>query len=260
MNILVCVKRVPATGGRITLTADGQDIDTRYLGFTVSPHEECAVEEAVRIVEAQGGSSTRPDPRPGGRGRPAPRRDGDRDRAGGPARDRRPRLGPDRPRQARSSTRSGPLEAEGETFDLLLFGNEAADTGDFQVGIRVATALGRPCRHRHQGASRSADGRVSRPARGRGGGWEVFELPLPAVLAVKEGLNLPRYPSVPGRLRAKKKEIVRMTPQPRARRPDEGAPAAAGRADESTVEVIGQGAGAAPAVVELLTRLGVLGR
>ena len=58
MNILVCVKRVPATGGRIQLTADGQDIDTRYLGFTVSPHEECAVEEAVRIVEAQGGSST----------------------------------------------------------------------------------------------------------------------------------------------------------------------------------------------------------
>ncbi|HEX5148102.1 MAG TPA: hypothetical protein VFW02_03395, partial [Candidatus Limnocylindrales bacterium] len=58
MDLLVCVKRVPATGGRITLTEDGQEIDTRYLGFTVSPHEECAVEEAVRIVEAQGGSST----------------------------------------------------------------------------------------------------------------------------------------------------------------------------------------------------------
>src|SRR6185295_10069267 len=57
MEILVCVKRVPATGGRINLTADGQAIDTRFLGFTVSPHEECAVEEAVRIVEAQGGSS-----------------------------------------------------------------------------------------------------------------------------------------------------------------------------------------------------------
>ena len=42
MNILVCVKRVPATGGRIVLTADGQDIDTRFLGFTISPHEECA--------------------------------------------------------------------------------------------------------------------------------------------------------------------------------------------------------------------------
>jgi electron transfer flavoprotein beta subunit len=37
MEILVCVKRVPATGGRITLTPDGQEIDTRFLGFTISP-------------------------------------------------------------------------------------------------------------------------------------------------------------------------------------------------------------------------------
>ena len=58
MNILVCVKRVPATAGKITLTADEQAIDTRYLGFTVSPHEECAVEEAVRLIEAHGGTST----------------------------------------------------------------------------------------------------------------------------------------------------------------------------------------------------------
>ena len=54
MNVLVCVKRVPETGARITLTADEQSIDTSYLGFTISPHEECAVEEAIRI----GGSTT----------------------------------------------------------------------------------------------------------------------------------------------------------------------------------------------------------
>src|SRR2546422_3914557 len=58
MNVLVCIKRVPATAGKITLTPDGQDIDTRYLGFTISPHEECAVEEAVRLIEAHGGTST----------------------------------------------------------------------------------------------------------------------------------------------------------------------------------------------------------
>src|SRR5438046_10177428 len=58
MNILVCVKRVPATGSKIVLTADAQDIDTRYLGFTISPHEECAVEKAVRLIAANGGSST----------------------------------------------------------------------------------------------------------------------------------------------------------------------------------------------------------
>ena len=58
MNILVCIKRVPATAGHIALTPDAQDIDTKYLGFTISPHEECAVEEAVRLVEKHGGSST----------------------------------------------------------------------------------------------------------------------------------------------------------------------------------------------------------
>src|SRR2546425_6314820 len=58
MNVLTCIKRVPATAGQITLTPDGQEIDTRYLGFTISPHEECAVEEAVRLIEKHGGSST----------------------------------------------------------------------------------------------------------------------------------------------------------------------------------------------------------
>ena len=54
MRILALVKRVPATGGRISLTDDGRAIDTRFLGFTVSPHEECAVEEAVRIDRGEG--------------------------------------------------------------------------------------------------------------------------------------------------------------------------------------------------------------
>src|SRR5690349_4639569 len=58
MDILVCVKRVPATGGKITLTPDGREIDTSYASFTVSPHEECAVEEALRLVAAHGGSTT----------------------------------------------------------------------------------------------------------------------------------------------------------------------------------------------------------
>jgi electron transfer flavoprotein beta subunit len=256
MNILVCVKRVPATGGRILLTADGLDIDTRYLGFTISPHEECAVEEAVRIVEAQGGSST--------------------------VLTLGPEVASDQLRDAMAigidkavlletdGTDWDPVataaaivdairaqEAEGDPFDLLLFGNEAADTGDFQVGIRVATALGLPVVGGIK-AIELADGTVS-ARREAAGGWEVFDLPLPAVLGVKEGLNLPRYPSVPGRLRAKKKEIARITP---AKRP--GGPTKERlrlpEGTESTVEVIGTGAAAAPAVVELLTRLGVLGR
>ena len=58
MDVLACVKRVPMVGGRITLTEDGQEVDTRMSGFTVSPHEECAVEEAVQITEREGGTVT----------------------------------------------------------------------------------------------------------------------------------------------------------------------------------------------------------
>jgi electron transfer flavoprotein beta subunit len=256
VNILVCIKRVPATGGRIQLTQDGQDIDTRYLGFTISPHEECAVEEAVRIVEARGGSSTALTLGP--------------EVAGDQLRDamaigieRAVLLETDGSDWDPIATAGAivdairALEEEGGQFDLLLFGNEAADTGDFQVGIRVATALGRPVVTGIKGIE-AADGTVV-ARREAAGGWEVFELPLPAVLAVKEGLNLPRYPSVPGRLRAKKKEIVRITP---TRRP--GGPTKQRlrlpESDDTPVEVIGSGAGAAPAVVELLTRLGVIGR
>jgi electron transfer flavoprotein beta subunit len=257
MNILVCVKRVPATGGRISLTADGRDIDTRYLGFTVSPHEECAVEEAVRIVETQGGSSTVLTLGP--------------EVAGEQLRDamaigieKAVLLETDGSDWDPMATAGAivdairALEADGETFDLLLFGNEAADTGDFQVGIRVATALGRPAVTGIKAIEVGADGRVT-ARREAAGGWEVFELPMPAVLAVKEGLNLPRYPSVPGRLRAKKKDIVRMTPQARPGGPTKER-LLLPEGNESTVEVIGHGPAAAPAVVELLTRLGVLGR
>src|ERR1700691_6641846 len=45
-------------GGKIVVTADGQEVDTRMSGFTVSPHEECAVEEAVRLTERDGGRVT----------------------------------------------------------------------------------------------------------------------------------------------------------------------------------------------------------
>src|SRR2546430_120119 len=57
MRIAACIKRVPITGGRILLTDDSRAINTQHLGFTMSPHEECGVEEAVRLIEANKGDS-----------------------------------------------------------------------------------------------------------------------------------------------------------------------------------------------------------
>ena len=150
----------------------------------------------------------------------------------------------------------GAERAAGSQYDLLLFGNEAADSGDFQVGIRVAVALELP----FVGGVKSLEIRdgVAVCRREAAGGWEVFELPLPAVVAVREGINLPRYPSVPGRLRAKKKEIVRMTPTARPGGPTKvrlRLPAE----QERSAEILGTGPESAPAVVELLVRMGLVG-
>jgi len=278
MNILVCVKRVPQTGGRIVLTADGQAIDTKFLGHTISPHEECGVEEAVRIVEKEGGSTAVLTLGP------AEAEEQLRD-AMAIGVDRAILLETDGTEWDPVST-AGVIaetieaqEATNGTFDLIMFGNEAADTGDYQVGVRVATALGRPIINGikeiwFSDSRREVLARREAP----GGGWETYDLPLPAVLGVKEGLNLPRYPSVPGRLRAKKKEVERVAlgaspsgalglgagedsagtdsaiPGPTKRRlrlPAE---------ERTAAEVIGRGPEAAPAVVDLLQRIGVLAK
>ena len=149
-------------------------------------------------------------------------------------------------------------EAADGPFDLILFGNESADSGGFQVGLRVAHALGRPCVTGAKSILRQ-DGKVIARREAAGGGWESYEMPLPAVVTVKEGLNLPRYPSVPGRLRARKKEVERSTPAWQAgglekiglRLPP---------TKTTTAEVLGQGPEAAAAVVDLLARIGVLDR
>ena len=185
MNVLVCVKRVPATAGKITLTADEQAIDTRYLGFTVSPHEECAVEEAVRIVEAHGGSSTVLTL--------GPEEATDQLReAMAVGIDRAILLQTDGGEWGAVATAAAIVdairarEAVDGPFDLILLGNEAADTGDYQVGVRVAVALDRPVVSGAKGLEVRDDTVVAR-REAPGGGWEVYEIPRPAVVTVKEG-------------------------------------------------------------------------
>lgn len=209
MRILVCVKRVPIPGARIPVTADGMAVDDALLGHTMSPHEECAVEGAVQLVEAHGGESVVLTLGPADadeqlryavsmgvhKGVLVETDGGDWD--------------PQRTATALVAAITS-LEDEGGPFDLVLFGNESADAGGFQVGIRVATALGRPI---VQGikdievGGEVADGsvRVQRPT---GSASERYELPLPACLGVREGLNLPRYPTMRGRLQARRAEVA----------------------------------------------------
>ena len=255
-NVLVCVKRVPAASGEVLLTEDAQTVDARHVGFMVSPHEECAVELATQIAAATGGAATVLS------------------------------LGSaDAVEQLRNALavgcadavlveaeadRFGPAdvaaaiadvvrtrEAAGTGYDLVLLGNDASDTGDFQVPVRLGYALGRPVL---TGISTcEVDGEALR-ARGDGPeGTEVFEVPLPAVVAVMEGGVTPRYPSIPGRMKAKRAPLETV--------PATVEPVGSGRVRlklppsmPSSVEILGEGPEAAPAVVDLLTRIGVVAR
>ena len=249
MRVLCCVKRVPITGGRMVVAAGGQALETRHLGFTISPHEECAVEEAVRIVEAGGGEVVVLALGP------AEAEEQLRDCMAIGA-DRAIHLltdGTEWDAQATAGVIADAVRTE-EPFDLLLFGNESADAGNFQVGIRVAYALGLPV---VTGLKKIeiADGRA-RCERDVGGARDVYEVPLPAVLTVLEGLNLPRYPSVPGRLRAKTKPVAVVEPV----RPDsrlELLELVVPEGQGKQAEILGTGADAAPRVVEVMQQLGV---
>lgn len=255
MRVLVCVKRVPAPGARIVVTDDGQSVDTNLLGFTVSPHEECAVEEAVRIVEAHGGSATVLTLGP------AEAEEQVRTAFSVGATDgvllETTVADWDPVATAKAITESiRSLEESGGAFDLILFGNESADSGGFQVGIRVARALGRPIVSGIKGID-VGDGSIT-ARRETPHGSEVYELPLPAAVAVKEGINLPRYPTLKTRMSAKKlpveKIAVESEPGAQSKVRLETPPTKA-----SSVEVLGHGPDAAGAVVDVLEELGILG-
>ena len=252
-NVLVCIKRVPDAAGEVTLTADGQGVDARHVGFTVSAHENCAVELAVRIAGDTGGTATvltlgtddaieqlRTVLGLGCTGAVLI----EADPAGfGPA---------DVAREIAAVVRDH--EAAGTSYDLVLLGNDAADSGDFQVGIRLAHELDRPVVTGIKLAG--VEGGTANLQGDGPEGLESYAVPLPAVVTVMEGGVEPRYPTITGRMKAKKIEV-----ETRAAAQE---PAGSGRVRltlpppaPSTVEVLGEGPGAAGTVVDVLQRLGV---
>ena len=253
MRILVCVKRVPAPGAKINVTDDGMAVDTAHLGFTTSPHEECALEEAVQIAERDGGEVTVLTLGP------AEAEEQLRYAASvgahkivlvptdGVAWD------PQRTAAALTDTITT-LEAADGAFDMIFFGNESADSGGFQVGVRVAHKLGRPMVNAIK-AIEPGDGSVV-AKREIDGGFEVYDLPLPAVLGIKEGINLPRYPTMKGRLASKKAEMTSHESDAaaggqglvRLHRPTETV---------SETEILGTDASAAAAIVDILEEIGL---
>ncbi len=254
LRILVCVKRVPAPGARIVLTADRTEIDAKNLGFAISPHEECGVEAAVQLVEQHGGSTTVLTLGPG---------EADEQlryslSVGADKAVLVPTDGSDWDAQATARAlvhAISELEAADGAFDLIVMGNESADSGGFQVGIRVARALGRPIVNGVKGLELDGDAMIAR--RESANGYEVYRLPLPAMAGVKEGITLPRYPTLPARLKSKKADVPSVAA---AKHPGGLTTGHFSNPVEVVTEtmVLGTGPAAAPAVVDLLDELGLL--
>ena len=258
MNVLVCVKRVPDFSGEVLLREDGQGADARFVGFTLSNHDSCAVELAVQLAAASEGTASE--------GRATVLTVG----AAEAVEQLRSALGVGCTAAVlveADPVLLGPADvaheiaeviadhaAAGTAYDLVLLGNDAADSGDFQVGVRLAHELVRPV---VTGIKTITVGDGTALLRADGpDGHETYEVPLPAVVTVLEGGVEPRYPTITGRMKAKKVPVE----QRQLSRPPQGS----GRvrltvppAAPSTAEIIGEGPEAASAVVDLLQRLGV---
>ncbi len=203
MKILVAIKQVPDTATQVKVAGDAKSIETAGITWIVSPYDEFAVEEALRIKEKRGQGEVVA-----------------------------VTLGPDRAKEAlRSCLAMGadraihvndPAFNDADTLAtsralaavikqeqpaLVFVGRQAIDDDMGAVGAQVAEVLGWPCAYWIMEEAIDADGKTVKAARQVEGGLEVFDVPLPAVLAAQKGLNEPRYPTLKGIMGAKKKEI-----------------------------------------------------
>lgn len=206
MKIVVCLKQVPDTETKIQLKEDGSGIVEQGIKYVVNPYDEYAVEEGIKLKEKFGGEVTIVC------------------------------LGPDRATEAiRTALAMGadkgvhlndPLFKGSDSYatakilakaisqlsyDIILTGKQAVDWDNSQVFSYLAEFLNLPQASVVVGLEVASDFKSATAKREtEGGEKEIIELPLPAIIACQKDLNTPRFPSLPGIMKAKKKEIKKM--------------------------------------------------
>ena len=200
MEIIVLLKQVPATESFIGIADDGVSIKTEDIKWVINPYDEFAVEEALRIRSAHGGTVTIISA--------GPERSVEAIRTAlamgadkgmlikSPAADKCDGLG---------IARILAAALKNIKFDLIIAGQRAVDDDNFQVGTAVAEFLSIP-NISLVIKEEIADGKI-RCCRTVEGGTVVLEAPLPALFTTQKGLNEPRYASLPGIMKAKRKPL-----------------------------------------------------
>lgn len=203
MNIVVCLKQTFDTEAKIVLDSNGK-IDGNGVNLVINPYDEFAVEEALKLKEKFGGEVTLIS-------------------MGGERVQESLRtalaMGCDQAVLINDPTLESPDEwAAAEIlakaisqipYDIILGGRIAVDDGSSQVAVRLADALNLPsvsCI-----IKLDIEGEKATVIREIDGGTELIEVSLPAVFTAQKGLNVPRYPSMMGIMKAKKKEIKILT-------------------------------------------------
>lgn len=205
LNIAVCVKQVPDTEARLSVAADRARIEEQGISFILNPYDEHAVEEAIRLKEKHGGTVTV--------------------FCLGPARAEEAvrtalAMGADKAVHLADPAFAGGDEGTAaaalakaiarDSYDLALAGRVAIDDASGQVGARLAEGLGWP--HVTAVTRLSVEGREAVANREIDGGSEVVAVALPAVFTAQRGLNQPRYPKIPDIMKARRKEVAKVTP------------------------------------------------
>lgn len=203
MEILVLLKQVPATESLIAIAGDGLSIKTDGLKYVINPYDELAVEEALRIREAQGGTVTIVSV--------GPAKAAEAVRTG-------MAMGADKGVlvDPAALTCDGLATAKilaaaikDMNYDLIIAGHRAVDDDNFQVATAVAELLSIP-NISMVVKQALGDGKIRCTCTVEGGTKEI-EAFLPVLIAAQRGLNDPRYASLPGIMKAKKKPLETRT-------------------------------------------------
>jgi electron transfer flavoprotein beta subunit len=204
MKILVCIKQVPDLESRFKPNPGGTWYDEADLAFRMNEYDEYAVEQAVQLREQLGESaeltvlSIGPD-------------------RVVEAIKKALAMGCDNAVHVQDAAASGkdPWQvasiiatfAKDKGFDLILTGMQSQDRGSAQVGVTVAELLGYTCATTLVGFSYD-NGTITAKRELEGGLKGVVRLTTPALVTCQLGLNIPRYPTLPNIMKAKKKEIT----------------------------------------------------
>jgi electron transfer flavoprotein beta subunit len=202
MNIAVCIKQVPATDARIRISSNSKSIDYSDITLILNPYDEIAVEEALRTKEKFQGETTCISI--------GPEQAIDAIRTA-------LAMGIDKAIHIKSNEVVGYdtffvayILAEvlkKNSYDIIFFGKQAVDDDNASVGIEVAQMLSLPYVSAITKLEIDIDRKIAKVAKEIEGGTQIIECPLPAIFTCQKGLNEPRYPSLPGIMKAKNKPL-----------------------------------------------------